>query len=305
MSSRAPSARPDQDSSDPNGLDAPFEVLAPGEQVLPVVLASPHSGCRYPQAFLDSARLSGLALRKSEDTFVDEVFAQARTLGVPMIRALFPRAFLDLNREPFELDPEMFEDALPAYANTRSPRVQAGLGTIARVVATGEEIYSRKLRFDEVLDRVNRYYHPYHAALKDLVERTRRRFGWCVLLDCHSMPSAGAMSEGNGRPQMFDLVLGDCFGSACARAVTDTAEEVAAGFGYTVARNSPYAGGHTTRHYGRPRLGAHALQIEINRSLYMDEARFTRKPHLSTLADHMTALVEAIGRLELKGAWRP
>jgi N-formylglutamate amidohydrolase len=277
-----------------------FEILPPERQELPVVLASPHSGRSYPSEFLDAARLHGLALRKSEDTYVDEIFAEARGLGVPMIRALVPRAYLDLNREAFELDPEMFAEPLPAYVNTRSPRVQAGLGTIARVVATGEEIYGRKLRFDEALDRVNRVYHPYHAALRSLVDRTRARFGWCILVDCHSMPSSGAAPDGTERRMPADVVLGDCYGSACAASVTDAAEASLGGLGYAVARNSPYAGGYTTRHYGRPREGVHAIQVELNRALYMDEARMARRGYLDTLARHMTALVRALGALDLR-----
>ena len=172
-----------------------FEILAPPVQTLPLVLASPHSGTSYPPDFLASSRLDAFSLRKSEDSFVDEIFMAAPRLGAPLIRALFPRAFLDANREAFELDPDMFADALPAYVNTRSPRVAAGLGTIAKVVANGEEIYRGKLRFAEALGRVNRFYHPYHAALKRLIDQTRQRFGYCLLLDCHSMPSSGNPPE--------------------------------------------------------------------------------------------------------------
>ena len=272
-----------------------FEILDRGQRRLPLVLASPHSGRDYPADFVAAARLEGSALRKSEDCFVDEIYADAIDLGVPMIRALFPRAFLDLNREAFELDPDMFSEPLPDYVNTRSPRVQAGLGTIARVVASGEDIYRRKLRFDEALDRVNRHYRPYHATLQRLIEETRAAFGWCVLVDCHSMPSTGA----EGTVAMADIVLGDCYGSACAPDVVDVVEETARGLGYGVVRNSPYAGGYTTRHYGRPRVGVHAIQIEINRALYMDERRLVRRPYLATLRQHVTEIVAAVGTLDL------
>ena len=143
----------------------PIEVHQPARQTLPLVLSSPHSGEDYPEDFIAASRLDRLTLRRSEDSFVDELFAAAPALGAPLIRALFPRAYIDPNREPWELDPAMFEDELPAYANTGSPRVAAGLGTIARVVANGEEIYGRKLRFADAKARVERCYRPYHAAL--------------------------------------------------------------------------------------------------------------------------------------------
>ncbi|EWY41012.1 N-formylglutamate amidohydrolase [Skermanella stibiiresistens SB22] len=274
-----------------------FEILAPPVQTLPLVLASPHSGSLYPPEFLAAAKLDGFALRKSEDSFVDEIFLAAPLLGAPLIRALFPRAFLDANREAFELDPEMFADALPAYVNTRSPRVAAGLGTIAKVVANGEEIYRGKLRFADALGRVNRFYHPYHAALKRLVDQTRHRFGYCVLIDCHSMPSGGAPGEGPSARSKVDFVLGDCYGSSCLPQLIETAERTLRDQGFVVNRNTPYAGGFTTRHYGRPRMGIHALQIEINRALYMDERAISRKPYIEDLADHMERLVDVLSKV--------
>lgn len=276
-----------------------LEILVPDRQRLPLVLASPHSGRHYPSDFLASSRLDALTLRKSEDGYVDEIFATGARRGAPLLKALFPRAFLDTNREAFELDPAMFADALPPYVNTRSPRVAAGLGTIAKVVAHGHEIYQRKLRFAEALARVNRFYHPYHAALRQLIDGTRRRFGYCLLVDCHSMPSAGGPGDCSGHGGQVDFVLGDCHGCACAPVVTDTAEAWLRARRYTIARNAPYAGGYTTRHYGRPRNGIHALQIEINRSLYMNEAEMTRKPYLTTLSDQMAGLVDALGRIDL------
>ncbi len=282
-----------------------FDILAPGSRILPLVLASPHSGNHYPADFLAAARLDARALRKSEDCFVDEIFSFAPALGVPMIRALFPRAFLDANREAYELDPEMFADPLPSYVNTRSPRVAAGLGTIARVVANGEDIYKGKLRFAEALDRIERCYTPYHTALRRLVEDTRAAFGHALLIDCHSMPSPGSATggdrggdRGRNRP---DIVLGDCYGNACAAAVINAAEQFLRGLGYKVNRNNPYAGGYTTRHYGRPRQGIHALQIEIARDLYMNEAALTRLPFLGVLARHMGELIDTLGRLPADG----
>lgn len=277
--------------------DRVYDLRAPEAQALPLVVASPHSGRDYPPEFLAAVRLDGQTLRKSEDAFVDEIFADAPRLGVPLLRALFPRAFLDANREAYELDPEMFADRLPAYVNTRSPRVAAGLGTIARVVANGENIYRGKLRFADAEARIARFYHPYHAALKALIDASAERFGHCILIDCHSMPSTGTPERSRGgRP--VDLVLGDCFGSACAPVVIDTAERLLRAKGYTINRNAPYAGGFTTRHYGRPRTGVHALQIEIRRDLYMDEATLERRPFLPVLAGHMTELLAALGALD-------
>lgn len=275
-----------------------LEVRNPERQTLPLVLASPHSGRRYPLDFVGSSRLGPHALRRSEDCFVDEIFGRATGRGAPLLAALFPRAYLDANREPFELDPEMFEDPLPDYVNSRSARVAAGLGTIARVVAQGQEIYGRRLRFAEALARINRLYHPYHAALTRLLEATQKSFGHCILVDCHSMPSAGGAGDHGGGAAKVDFVLGDCFGSACAPGLVAEATRFLTDCGYSVARNMPYAGGFTTRHYGRPRQGIHALQIEVNRSLYMDEVKLTRKPYLGVLAGQMAELVERLGRLD-------
>jgi N-formylglutamate amidohydrolase len=276
------------------GSEPPFEILAPDTQSTPLVLASPHSGDRYSAEFMAASQLAGRALRKSEDCFVDEIFAAAPELGAPLIRALFPRAFMDVNREAYELDPEMFADKLPAYVNTRSPRVAAGLGTIARIVANGEEIYRSKLRFADAVERIERYYTPYHAALHGLVERTKHQFGYALLLDCHSMPSSG-LSRND--PRRADFVLGDCFGTACAAGVINMAERVLRDLGYAVSRNTPYAGGYTTRHYGQPRQGVHALQIEISRDLYMNEATLERLPFLPVLARHMGELIGALAHL--------
>jgi N-formylglutamate amidohydrolase len=307
-------AEPDLDAEPPaevNGasdVDASHEVVAPARQILPLVFASPHSGCDYPQAFLAASRLDPLALRRSEDSFVDEIYEAAPRLGAPLIRALFPRAFVDANREPFELDPAMFEGELPAYANTRSPRVAAGLGTIARVVANGADIYRGKLDFTEALGRIRRHYWPYHKSLSQLVERTKASFGACILVDCHSMPSAGGsstdgLSNGSlgGRDagaKRVDFVLGDCHGTSCAAAVVETVQATLRDLGYHVARNRPYSGGFVTRHYGKPEDGVHGLQIEVNRFLYMDESRIRRSAGLSRLARDMGQVIAALGKLD-------
>jgi N-formylglutamate amidohydrolase len=262
------------------------------------LFASPHSGSDYRADFIAQSRLDAVALRRSEDAFVDEIFQAAPRRGAPLLKALFPRAFVDPNREPWELDPSMFSGPLPNYVNSRSPRVAAGLGTIARVVANGEEIYGRKLDFSEASRRIEQFYRPYHTALQGLIDRTRERFGWCFLIDCHSMPSIGGPMDRDPGMRRVDFVLGDCHGASCGPALVETVESYLVGLGYVVTRNLPYAGGYVTRHYGRPERGVHALQIELNRALYMDEERIERRPRLARLSAEMEGLIAAIAALD-------
>ena len=276
----------------PRAMPSPVMLTRPAEQRVPLVFASAHSGRDYPANFVAAARLDALALRRSEDGFVDELFAAAPAYGAPLLAATFPRAFCDANREPWELDPAMFEERLPPWVNTASARVGAGLGTIARVVASGEAIYRRKLRFAEAERRVHHYWEPFHAALRDLVEATRRQFGTCLLVDCHSMPG----SPNTAHPPA-DVVLGDAHGTSCTAAVIGRAEQALSGMGYRVRRNDPYAGGYITRHYGRPQDGVHALQVELCRPLYMDEARMAKLPAFDGVLRDMTALVAALASL--------
>src|SRR5579875_1382344 len=254
---------------------AAVDVKEPARQTLPLVLASPHSGSDYPADFIAASRLDPLALRRSEDSFVDELFAAAPRLGAPLLAARFPRAYLDPNREAWELDPAMFADALPDFVNAHSPRVRMGLGTIARIVASGEEIYARKLRFAEAQRRIEELYWPYHQTLERLLAATERRFGGYLLLDCHSMPSAPWAA---GVAQTADIVLGDYHGKACAPQICEATRRFLVRRGFSVALNTPYAGGFTTEHYGRPARCRHALQIEISRALYMDEQSYRKRP---------------------------
>ncbi len=281
-------------ADDTPGGDEHWSILAPARQTAPLVFASPHSGRDYPADFVAGSGLDALALRRSEDCFVDELFAAAQQFGAPLLHALFPRAFIDPNREPFELDPAMFSDSLPDYANTQSSRVAAGLGTIAKVVSNGQYIYREKMRFAEAADRINTYYRPYHRALRRLVDETRGKFGFCMLIDCHSMPSVGGPMDPDAGRGRADFVLGDCFGSSCDAGVTATVEKTLRGMGYTVIRNKPFAGGFTTRSYGRPAEGVHALQIEINRALYMDEVMIERAPNKERVSEHLTEVVIAL-----------
>jgi N-formylglutamate amidohydrolase len=277
-------------------FNPPFLVTEPSGQTIPFVFNVPHAGAVYPASFLAASRLDAMALRRSEDAFVDELFSTVVDLGAPLMAACFPRAYLDLNREPYELDSRMFDGRLPPFANTRSMRVAGGLGTIPRIVADGQEIYHARLRVDEALHRIEWLYKPYHRALRQLVRRTGQIFGHAILIDCHSMPSSSVSREDGAKA---DFVLGDRYGTSCATLLIDLVEAALRGRGYTVVRNKPYAGGFITEHYGEPALGRHALQIEINRSLYMDERNLQKKSGFATLSDDLTrAFGQVIAEIE-------
>ena len=278
----------------PSAEGGPVSVIRPAAQTAPDVLASPHSGRAYADSFLADSRLDALTLRRSEDSFVDLLFAAGPPLGMPLIAARFPRAYCDVNREPYELDQQMFEDRLPAFVNTRSVRVACGLGTIARVVTDGAEIYRRRLSFAEAEQRLRQCYRPYHRALKLLVDETVAQFGAALLIDCHSMPSVGGPMDQDAGLGRKDIVLGDRYGSACDPRLVSTIETILRSYGFDVVRNNPYAGGHTTQLYGAPARGVHAVQIEINRALYMDERKVERKAGFDELKAKMTALLSAL-----------
>jgi N-formylglutamate amidohydrolase len=282
--------------------NSPLALAEPATPRLPVVLASPHSGRRYGADFLARVTVPEAELRRAEDAFVDRLFSAGPDLGVPLLAARFPRAMIDVNREALELDPDMFDGPLPEHANTRSPRVAAGLGTIPRLSAGGRPLYRHPLPVEDALAAVDRYWRPYHATLDRLVQATRTQFGVALLLDCHSMPSAGGLGDTAGGQTLADIVLGDVFGQSCNPVFVDRAESYLAGRGYSTVRNTPYAGGFTTRHYGRPGDGVHALQIEVNRALYLDESRIEPTPAFAEVARDLLGLVEALGQtcLELR-----
>ncbi len=258
----------------------PFEVCAPAEQRIPFVFNSPHSGRCYPRAFLEASRLDGVSIRYSEDCYVDELFAGVVGLGAPMLKANFPRAFLDVNREAYGLDPRMFAEALPPFINSQSARVAGGLGTVPRLVGEGQTIYPGRIPLKEAFYRIEELYKPYHRTLDALLHATRARFGYAVLIDCHSMPGGLRVGESGSRP---DFIIGDRFGRSCCERLTHAAIALLEEMGYTVAHNKPYAGGFITEHYGRPAMACHALQIEINRSLYMNEQTLERLAGFGTL----------------------
>ncbi len=269
------------------------EVLAPPAPQSPLIFASPHSGRDYPSELLKNSRLDRHALRQSEDSYVDLLFDEAPHFGAPLLRALFPRAYVDVNRSRDELDPRMFADDVPKTADSRSSRVIAGLGVIPRIVADGQDIYGRKLYYLDARGRLAACYDPYHRTLRELIDEARGRFGCAILIDCHSMPSAGGAPFRAGEPRI-DFVLGDRFGSSCAPSIIRFVEDILTGMGYQVARNAPYAGGYVASSYGRPRGGVHALQIEINRALYLDERRIARTGGFEPLRRNMISLMERL-----------
>lgn len=263
----------------------PFEVRSAVEQRVPFVFNSPHSGKHYPHRFLAMSRLDRSAIRRSEDCYVDELFGGAVRLGAPFLIAHFPRAYLDANREAWELDPRMFSDALPSFANIRSARVAGGLGTIPRLVGEGLEIYAGRLSLREAVNRIETVYKPYHETLRRLIADTWRTFGFAVLIDCHSMPGSIRLGELGLRP---DFIVGDRFGTSASAALSEAAISLLTAMGYTVAHNKPYAGGYITEHYGRPAQAVHAIQIEVNRSLYMNETTLEKSAGFHALAEDIS-----------------
>lgn len=281
-----------------NTLNPPFSVVQPARQLCPFVFNSPHSGRNYTPQFLAGVQLDRATIRRSEDYRIDELFAGAIAHGCPMLVANFPRAFVDVNREPFELDPAMFADTLPDYVNTRSVRVAGGLGTVPRIVSETEEIYARKIPFAEALERIETVYRPYHNCLRNMLAATHLAFGHAILIDCHSMPSSRDSSKRRMRP---DIVLGDRYGTSCAQDIIWAAGEILSELGYDVEINKPYAGGFITEHYGRPESGLHALQVEINRGIYMDETRLTKRTEFERIADDLTQFIARLVALPAEG----
>ncbi len=275
-------------------VDPPIRLTQPAGRRSGLVVSSPHSGAEYPAEFRAMSRLDPVTLRRSEDAFVHELAGAAPAHGAPLLEALFPRAYCDPNREPYELDPAMFADALPAHVTTRSSKISAGLGTIAKVVSGGQEIYRDKLPFAEAERRVETLWRPYHAALRQLLDAAHAAAGVALLLDCHSMPSVGGANMPDHGQRRADMVLGDFHGVSCPEQLMRRVEEYLAGRGFQVARNKPYAGGYITQHYTRREAGFHSLQIEINRDLYMDEERIEHGPGFERVRAAMTGLIELL-----------
>ena len=277
-------------------LSLPFEIIEPALWRAPIIFNSPHSGSVYPREFLAASRIDEESLRRSEDSFMDEIIADLTGRGFPIVRVNFPRSYVDVNREPYELDPRMFTGRLPSFANTRSMRVAGGLGTIPRVVGDGQEIYFERLDVEDALSRIEALYKPYHRALRRLINKAHQAFGTVILVDCHSMPSVGVTRDEPKRP---DIVIGDRYGTSCASLLPDAVEETLMTLGYSVGRNKPYAGGFITEHYGNPASGLHTIQLELNRAIYMDERRRERGPQFQKVADDFVALAEMLAAIPL------
>lgn len=274
----------------------PFQIVEPAGWRAPIVFNSPHSGTVYPHEFLMAARIDIPMLRKSEDAFMDELIAGLSGRGFAVVSVNFPRSYVDVNREPYELDPRMFTGRLPSFANTRSMRVAGGLGTIPRVVGDGQEIYSDRLSIEEALQRIESLYKPYHRALRRLLGKVHQEFGTALLIDCHSMPSAGLSRDEPRRP---DVVIGDRYGTSCTPLLAEVIEQTMRALGYSVGRNKPYAGGFITEHYGNPGSGLHAIQIELNRAIYMNELTRTRGPNFAKVAADLAVVAEACAAIPL------
>lgn len=249
-------------------LTSPYHLALPVERTTSVVFASPHSGRDYPASFLRRSVLNASEIRSSEDAFVDQLFAPVPLHGAPLLTATAPRAFLDLNRGPDEFDPALVEGA---RRSTHNPRIASGLGVIPRVVANGRQIYRGKLTLIEAHQRVTQYWRPYHDQLQTLLDQSVTMFGGAILIDCHSMPHEALENmgpPGAGRP---DIVLGDRFGATAGGPVMDRIEAAFTRAGLKVARNMPFAGAYIVQQYGHPLRGQHAVQVEIDRALYMNE----------------------------------
>lgn len=270
---------------DPAPRPPAFRLMRPDVDRAGVIVCCPHSGRFYPDELLRGSKLDRLALRRSEDAFVDELFGDAPTLGASLLVTDYARAFVDLNRSQDELDPELIGDMPVGDRRVPSPRVLAGLGVIPRTVGDGVEIYMRRLSLAEAQARLSEVYSPWHDALAALIADEKRALGHAVLLDCHSMPASASGSPEN------DIVLGDRFGASCAPIYMAEAFNYLRSKGLRVARNNPYAGGYSTERYGKPAQNQHCLQIEINRSLYMVEGAMSKRAAFSHVAETLSGLM--------------
>lgn len=268
-----------------------YRLQLPARRTTPVVFSSPHSGRDYPADFLAASQLDPLTLRSSEDAFVDDLFGEVPVFGAPLLTARLPRAWLDLNRAPDELDPALIEGVGRAPHN---PRIASGLGVIPRVVANGRAIYGSRIPRAEAEARIARFWQPYHAALKALTSEALATFGEAVLIDCHSMPHEAIEAHARPGQPRPEVVLGDRFGAAAGREVMDRIEAAFAGAGLRVARNAPFAGAFIAQAYGRPARGCHVVQVEIDRALYMDEATVTPRPDFAEFRQIVSGVVAEI-----------
>jgi N-formylglutamate amidohydrolase len=286
----SPEFRSAEGASEMEQSGSAFSIEEPIAVVSPAVFASPHSGRLYPKGFLEASTASMIDLRRIEDAYVDRLLADVHLSGAPTLCGLVARAFVDLNRSESEMDPHMFDNPAPAWFAQRSPRVEAGLGCIPRVAFNGAAIYGRKLPRDEAERRLDQVYRPYHRALEALLRRAQAMFGQAWLIDCHSMPA-----ETEASAKSPDIVIGDRFGASCSPGLADLVEGLFRSRGYSTARNTPYAGGFATLAHGQPGQGRHALQIEIRRRLYLEEATVEPNEGFLSLRQHMGEIAQEIG----------
>jgi N-formylglutamate amidohydrolase len=273
-------------------LPRPVVTHMPERVTTRVVFASPHSGRHYPPDLLARAAVSGPALRSSEDAYVDLLLAPAPLHGAPLLTTEVPRAYVDFNRDQTELDPSLIPGAPRQPGNAR---IASGLGVIARVVAGGRALYRAPLSLAEAELRLQRFWRPYHAALWGLLQATRARFGTALLIDVHSMPhEALAPAIGLGRAAPPQIVLGDRHGSACRPEALEAVEALFRAEGLRVARNVPFAGAYTAQTYGRPAEGLEVVQVEIDRRLYLDEARVEPGPDFDAFAAVMARVIAGL-----------
>lgn len=265
----------------------PYRLELPASQKVPLIFSSPHSGRNYPSVLLEQTNLKLRKLRSLEDCYVDDLFDHVGNDGAPFIEAELPRAFLDLNREPYELDPKLIEPRLPSYTNPTSLRVKSGLGTIPRIVADGSTIYQAPIMLPDALARINQYHQPYHDKLVELTKATQKEFGFAILLDCHSMPSSTNLYQNQ---ISADIILGNRHGTSCAPHITESVLQAFKSLGFTVKLNKPYAGGFITEHHGNPETAIHAIQIEINRALYMDQITLEKTAGFDDLKSKLKSL---------------
>lgn len=276
---------------------ASYHLIHPSRRNTAVVFASPHSGRDYSWAFLRKTVLDELTIRSSEDAYVDRLFDSAPDQGAVFLKAGAPRAFVDLNRGEDELDPALIEGAV---WRSNNPRISTGLGVIPRVVANGRAIYHGKLTMNEARERINVYWRPYHMTLSRLMQENHDRFGRAILIDCHSMPREAVAQLAytkSGRP---DIVIGDRFGASADSELVDEVEAIFAGAGFNVSRNAPFAGAYMVRQYGRPNTGHHAIQIEIDRSIYLDEDKVKPNSNFGAIRTAMKDIVSQIAELGRK-----
>ena len=270
---------------------AAYRVLMPQSRTSSVIFASPHSSRDYPKSFLQQSVLDDHAIRSSEDAFVDRLFAAAPDSGAPFIEATAPRAYVDMNRSPDELDPALIQGMRSV---TYNPRIVSGLGVVPRVVANSRCIYSGKLTMEEVQARIDTYWHPYHEKLQSLLNESHELFGQAILIDCHSMPHEALDSLARSGMRRPEVVLGDRFGASASAAVMDVVERAFLDEGLSVVRNVPFAGAYTTQHYGRPSRRQHVVQVEIDRSLYMDERLIRPNRNFQAMQEALTRIVAKI-----------